>query len=297
MKRVKNASYEMRKRKYGYVFIGPWLIGFILLFAASFIFTIIYSFNDVDIDVGRLVLNGVGFSNYKRMFLEDTTFLPFFLGSLKRLIQVPFIIMLSFFIAILLNQEFFGRTLARGIFFLPVIMMNGPVKWILDSDPFFQVVTGGDRAANLAEFTSAQEILAIMGLDNVMTTFIVNMTSQLFALIWMSGIQILIFISGLQSIPNTYYEVAKVEGATPWEEFWKITFPTVSPMLIVNVFYTMIDVLLGFSSPMLEKIKQTVYAIEYGYAAALAIVCFIVWALIILLVFKLMSRYVDYVVD
>lgn len=297
MKQTKKASYEMKKRKYGYVFIAPWLLGFILLFAIPFITSITYSFNNVEIAVGDLILNNVGFANYKRLFTEDTSFLPTFYASLKNLIQIPFIIMLSFFIAILLNQKFFGRTLARGIFFLPVIMMSGPVRWILGSDPFFAAVTGCEKATSLAEFTSAQELLSIMGLDNVMTAFIVNATAQLFTLVWMSGIQILIFISGLQSIPKTYYEVAKVEGATHWEEFWKITFPSVSPMLMVNVFYTMVDILLGFSSPMLIKLKDTIYSVEYGYAAAMALVCFVVWAAVILLVFKLMSRYVEYLAD
>ena len=229
--------------------------------------------------------------------MTDTGFLPSFVGSLKNLIKVPFIIMLSFFIAILLNQEFLGRTAARAIFFLPVIMMSGPVNWILTADPFFAAVTGGEKASTLAEFASAQDLLQILGLDNVMTTFIVNMTAQLFTLVWSSGIQILIFLSGLQSIPTTYYEVARVEGATPWEEFWKITFPTVSPMMMVNVFYTMIDILLGFSSPMLNKLKNAIYDLEYGYAAAMAFACFIVWAILILIVFKLISRYVKYLGD
>ena len=288
----KKVSYEIRKRKYGYVFIGPWLLGFILLFSVPFILSIIYSFNDIEISAGRLLLYPIGISNYKRMFLSDSEFIQGFINSLKNLIQVPFIIMVSFFIALLLNQEFFGRTMARAIFFLPVIMMSGPVKWILGADPFFNAVIGGERASSLAEFTSAQELLKIMGLDNVMSSFIVDMTVEMFTLVWVSGIQILIFISGLQSIPNQYYEVARVEGATPWEEFWKITFPTVSPMLMVNIFYTMLDLLLGIESPMLLKIQTTIRSVEYGYAAAISLVCCIAWALIILLVFKLISNYV-----
>ena len=117
MKKRRAVSYEMKKRNSGYLFISLWLVGFSLLFLVPFVTSIVYSFNDVQIDVGRLIMEPVGFANFRRMFLEDTDFLPSFWATITSLVKVPFIVMLSLFIALLLNQNFHGRTLARSVFF------------------------------------------------------------------------------------------------------------------------------------------------------------------------------------
>lgn len=264
MKKRRAVSYEMKKRNSGYLFISLWLVGFSLLFLVPFVTSIVYSFNDVQIDVGRLIMEPVGFANFRRMFLEDTDFLPSFWATITSLVKVPFIVMLSLFIALLLNQNFHGRTLARSVFFLPVIIMSGPVMTILNTDTFFSAVLGSERASTLVEFASAQDLLKTAGLDNVVSSYIVNVTSQLFTLVWSSGIQILIFLSGLQAVPQQYYEVAAVEGATSWEKFWKITFPSVAPMMLVNIVYTMVDLLLGDSSSMYSRIQFAISQVDYS---------------------------------
>lgn len=297
MKKRRAVSYEMKKRNSGYLFISLWLVGFSLLFLVPFVTSIVYSFTDVQIDVGRLIMEPVGFANFRRMFLEDTDFLPSFWATITSLVKVPFIVMLSLFIALLLNQNFHGRTLARSVFFLPVIIMSGPVMTILNTDTFFSAVLGSERASTLVEFASAQDLLKTAGLDNVVSSYIVNVTSQLFTLVWSSGIQILIFLSGLQAVPQQYYEVAAVEGATSWEKFWKITFPSVAPMMLVNIVYTMVDLLLGDSSSMYSRIQFAISQVDYSYAASMALVCFAVWAALILAVYWIINRYVHYTID
>ncbi len=290
----RRVTYEAKRARSGYMFISLWLTGFVLLFAVPFINAIIYSFNHIEIDVGRLIYNPVGFGNYISLFKGDTSFLPTLWSTITSMIKVPFIIMLSLFIALLLNQEFKGKTIARAIFFLPVIIMSGPVMKVLNTDTFFAAVLGSENASTLIEFASAQDLLKTLGLDNIVSSYIVNMTSQLFTLVWSSGIQILIFISGLQAIPRSHYEVAEVEGATAWEKFWKITFPSVAPMMLVNVVYTMVDLLLGDKSNMYALIQSHIAAVEYSYAAAMSLVCFIVWAVMILLVYTIINRRVHY---
>lgn len=297
MKKRRSVSYETKKKNSGYIFISLWLTGFTLLFLIPFITSVVYSFNNVEIDVGRLILKPVGFDNYREIFMGDAGFLPSFWATLTSMVKVPFIVMLSLFIALLLNQNFHGKTLARAVFFLPVIIMSGPVMTILNTDTFFAAVLGSERASTLVEFASAQELLKTAGLDNVVSSYIVNMTSQLFTLVWSSGIQILIFISGLQAVPRSHYEVAAVEGATSWEKFWKITFPSVAPMMLVNIIYTMVDLLLGDSSPIYSKIQSTIAQVDYAYASAMSLVCFAVWAALVLAVYGLINRYVHYTVE
>ncbi len=287
-------SYEAKRARSGYIFISLWLVGFVLLFAVPFINAIIYSFNYIEIDVGKLIYNPIGFDNYVSLFRNDTAFLPTLWSTVTSMIKVPFIIMLSLFIALLLNQDFKGKTMARAIFFLPVIIMSGPVMKVLGTDTFFNAVLGNENASTLIEFASAQDLLKTFGLDNIISSYIVDITSQLFTLVWSSGIQILIFISGLQAIPRSHYEVAEVEGATAWEKFWKITFPSVAPMMLVNVIYTMVDLLLGDKSAMYSLIQSHIAAVEYSYASATSLVCFVVWSIMILLVYTVINRRVHY---
>lgn len=287
-------SYEAKRARSGYIFISLWLVGFVLLFLLPFINSIIYSFNYIEIDVGRLVYTPIGFNNYRNLFTGDASFLQTLWSTITSMIRVPFIIMLSLFIAILLNQDFHGKTAARAIFFLPVIIMSGPVMSILNTDTFFSAVLGSENASTLVEFASAQDLLKTFGLDNIVSSYIVDITSQLFTLVWSSGIQILIFISGLQAIPRSHYEVAEVEGATAWERFWKITFPSVAPMMLVNVVYTMVDLLLGDRSAMYSLIQSYISSVEYSYAAAISVVCFVIWGVMILLVYKIINHHVHY---
>lgn len=290
-------SYEAKRARSGYIFISLWLVGFVLLFLVPFINSVIYSFNHIEIDVGRLIYNPAGFDNYKTLFTGDTSFLRTLWATVTSMVKVPFIIMLSLFIAILLNQNFRGKTAARAIFFLPVIIMSGPVMKVLSTDTFFSAVLGSEDASTLVEFASAQDLLKTFGLDNIVSSYIVDITSQLFTLVWSSGIQILIFISGLQAIPRSHYEVAEVEGATAWEKFWKITFPSVAPMMLVNVTYTMVDLLLGDRSAMYSLIQTHISSVEYSYAAAMALICFVVWALMILIVYKIINSRVHYTLE
>ena len=290
--RRKPLSYEKKKRWYGFGFISFWLVGFIVLFLFPFFESIRYSFNDLTIEPGNLVYEFSGWKYYKQMFQQDADFLPTLTGTLSSaLVQTPVTILFSLFVAVLLNQKFKGRGLARAIFFLPVIVMSGPVIGVMNSDVFFSTLTNGDRASAMLTITSTQEILQSLGINTLIADYIVNITNDLFNLSWRCGIQIFIYLAGLQSIPETHYEVAQIEGATGWEIFWKVTMPAISPMILVNVVYTLYDSLLADGN-MAAKIQWHISVMEFSYASALSLICFIIWAIVILVVYKIVSSWI-----
>lgn len=295
---MKRISYERIKSRYGYVFISLWLIGMVVFFLIPFIQSVIYSFSSMEIQPGNVVLTFVGWENYRRAFGGDASFMPAFTSSLSQVIaQTPLINIFALFIAIILNQKFHGRLLARSIFFLPVIVSSGVVMNIINGDANLTVMMTGQRASYMFESMSIQEILYDMGMNSVLTNYIVTTVNQIFNLSWQSGIQILIYLAGLQSISPSMYEVAKIDGATAWETFWKVTFPLIAPMILVNVVYTMIDVFINYSNPVFKLIQDTASRTDFAYASAMSIINFLVIFLLIGVVGGLISRRVYYAAD
>lgn len=292
----KPLSYERKKTRFGYVFISIWLIGFVFLFLIPFLSAIVYSFSDMSIAPGDVKLTPVGFANYRRMFLEDSEFLPAFTSTISSVVvQLPLICVFSLFIAMILNQNFRGRFLARAVFFLPVIITSGVVMNIINGDEFVSGIMSGQRASMMFEANSMQEMLTALGLDSVVVNYIVSAVNQIFYLTWSSGIQILIFLAGLQSISPTLYEVCRVEGANAWVTFWKVTLPLISPMLIVNIMYTIIDNYISYSNPMFQYIQKVSGRVDFAYASAMSLVNFLVIFLMIGIVYLILNRRVYYV--
>lgn len=298
MSKRKKLSYERKKARYGYVFISIWLVGFILFFVFPFIQSSIYSFSRMQIRPGNIEMEFIGWENYSRAFLEDSRFLPAFTSTITSVLaKTPLIIVFSMFIASLLNQKFKGRFLIRSVFFLPVIISSGVVINIISGDAFLNLLMTGERSSLMFEANSMQSILYAMGLDTVIVNFIINTVNEIFNLSWRSGIQILIFLAGLQSISSSYYEVALVEGATGWEIFWKVTFPMIAPMILVNIIYTLIDNFIDVSNPMFALIQTITGRIDFAYAAALSMVNFIVIFVLIGIIYGLINRRIYYAVD
>lgn len=297
MKR-KPMSYQRKKGYYGYIFISLWLIGFFLFFFPSFLSSIKYSFSDVKVQPGDIITTFIGLENYEKAFKVDTEFTQKFLSSLGMIaFKTPIIVFLSLFIAMLLNQEFKGRTLARSIFFLPVIITSGVVISLIEQDTFLSILMSGERSANISFLPSAERLIQNLNINSIITEYIASVISDLFRITWYSGIQILLFISALQSVPVIYYEVAQIEGATLWESFWKVTMPSIKPMILVNVIYTIIDNFISYSNPMFQKIQVSMSKIDFGYAAAMTMINFVVLLLVILIVYYLINRKTDYIVN
>ena len=247
-------SYERRKALYGYGFISVWLLGTLLWFLVPLFESLCYCFMDnaqLKPDVGgmcKVWLWNAGqsmFENFKYVFAGDPEYKQDLLIVLKdTAITTPMILIFSLFIAVILNQKFKGRGFARAIFFLPVIIATGPVYNIISGNI---TSTGADSSAQFSTLFETDivgellEFLGVMKINSHLSDMINSVVTNIFGLIWSSGIQILIFLAALQNIPVSAKEAASMEGATAWEYFWKITLPYVSPMILANFIYTVID--------------------------------------------------------
>ncbi|MGB4175231.1 MAG: sugar ABC transporter permease [Bacillota bacterium] len=290
-------SLAQQKALTGYLFSAPFIIGFILFFLAPFVQAIVFSLNNLKIITGGYELEYIGLENFRYALFVDPDFVRVFAETVvKMLVEVPSIIFFSFFSALLLNQQFKGRLLARTIFFLPVVMTSGVIL----------TLESGDYMSNLLEQTNTSAANALTGplltaflmqlkLPREMLSYVVTVVEHIPDVIRASGIQILIFLAGLQSIPGTLYEASKVEGATPWQTFWMITMPMMSPMVFANVIYSIIDSFLSSSNQLVRYIRDTAFAgAGFGIGTAMGVMYFAAVTIILLIVARIMSGWVFY---
>lgn len=279
----------------GFSFTIPWVIGFIFLFLIPLIKTVLYSFSSINIGKSGFELSFVGVRNYRATFSEDPNNLRMVLTSIGNVVvTVIVVVVFSLFLAILLNQDFRGRSLARVIFALPIIIASGVVIVLLKENVLQQNMGSSDTAATLFQGNGLLDFLKLMGLpDNIVGMF-ENILNNIFDMVWRSGMQIILFLSALQSIPSSSYEAAKIEGATAWESFWFVAFPMISPFLLVNIVYTIIDTFTDSTNTVMSKIFSLVSGVEYEKAAAFSIVYFILVLLVVGLVYIIMNKRISY---
>lgn len=306
-------SYETKKKLYGYGFISIWLIGIIWLFIFPLITSLQYSLSEtaivdkktaltVGMTTAGIYLKPIGFQNYIDAFQKDRNFVPVLSESLLDILPKTIIILIfSMFIAVILNQKFRGRTLARAIFFLPVLIATGPVISVINGDLVAQQgVASAAQFSSLFKTDLVSELLTFLGISNISQTFaneMSDMASSVFNLIWNSGIQILIFLAALQNIPTSAKEAASMEGATAWEFFWKITFPYISPMILANLIYTVIDAFVDPDNKVMEIVLQQPENFRHGYGAALAWIYFAIIIAALAIVAGIVNKFVYYEVD
>lgn len=301
----KRMPLEKRRNLFGLVFIAPWIVGFLAFFAWNLLQTVVYSFNKLTMsDGGGYTLSWVGSQNYVYALRQSADFvrrLTESTGSI--LIDVPLITFFSLFIAILLNRKFKGRALVRAIFFLPVIMAAPAITQALASN--LQNLMGGltSTAAAAASGDSQQtaglnvtalaRTLTQFGLPDQIIDYLVGAVGRLYDIIRCSGVQIIIFLAALQAVPGALYEVAQIEGATPYESFWKITFPMVSPLILTNVVYTIVD--LYSQSDIVDVEMTTAFtSLNFGLSAAMSVVSSAVVCAVLGIVGSLIARRVYY---
>jgi ABC-type sugar transport system permease subunit len=264
IRKFKKLKYKTRTRIYGFTFVLPWVIGFLLFFLIPLSNTIYWGFSNVVIpDEGGREAIYTGFENFRLLFSEmlttdDRPMMRMFIEDDQRvLISTPMIVVFSLFAGILLNMKFKGRGIARVIFFLPIVL---GLDVVLD---MLQITTGGDITQVAAETQSSQmflsrEIRMMLITSSGLPPFLINIVtatiSQVFQILALSGVQILIFLAGLQSLDKTLYEVAEIEGANKYESFWKITLPMLSPIVLFVTIYTIVDLFL--QSPIATEIMS-----------------------------------------
>lgn len=248
MKRKRPGGIEALKRRYGYFFVAPWIFGIVMFVLIPLITCFGYSLSDVVMRPEGLQSTFVGLKHYRYLFVEDPYYTDQVVGSLTSLFtSVPIVVALSMILALILNQKFRGRLLARAVFFLPVIIASGAVMGILAGFDMQQDMmassgaAGTEQAAEYMQVIDFSELLAGLDLPAQLNRLIQGYLNSTFNLIWSCGVQILLFVAGLQTIPAALYEAGRVEGISAWEEFWYITVPMMGRVLMLVIFYTMVE--------------------------------------------------------
>lgn len=287
-RKKKPISVERLTKRSGWLFCLPWLIGLIFFFFIPFIQSVAYSFSQVTLS-DMLELKFLGLENYRYILFEDANFVRDVTEQAAGLaVNIPIIMFFSVFVALLLNGKFRGRLLARSLFFLPVIIAAGVVTAIIQNDVFTKNVMRADTA--IFQSTAMLEILYRLNLSPKIINTYITVTSQVFDLSWKTGVPILLFLSALQGIPQTYYEVASIEGANRWDSFWKVIFPSLTPAFMLATIYTIVESFTDMSNNVMKSIVTRFSDMKYGYASASAILYFLVVIVILLLVIALFFR-------
>ena len=297
MKQMKKQLTLANKRSVaGIAFVSPFLIGAILIFIPSIIQSFLFSINELQIDPSGYELKFQGISYNKEALLEHAKFSKSLITSVvNMLINIPLVIVFSFFISNILNTKFKGRTAVRAILFLPVIVSSGVLLSLSSVSVVSGVLTTGSNTSESVNAVDLSNLLVTIGLPTGIISYLSQAISRLYEVINSSGVQILIFLAALQTISPAIYEAATIDGCTAWEKFWKITFPMLSPYILTNTIYSLIDLLSSEKSEVLGIVISTAQQnINYSLSAAMAFVFFAAVVVILAVFALLISRLVFY---
>ena len=266
-RKKKPASLDAKKARAGWFFVLPFVVGFVILYIPMLYKSVMFSFSQIKVlENGGYDLISIGFDNYTEALFSDANFVRTLTESLKQLVlDVPAIVIFSLFMAIMLNQKMIGRAVFRAIFFIPVILTTGLIDQIDQGNMAMDYMnngggidTGAGSEEGLINSMDVTSLLGNMAVGSELVEYVVNLVNDIFNIVNRSGVQMLIFLSGLQSISPAIYESCKMDGASGWETFWKVTFPMISPMILVNAIYTVIDSFTSESNAVMKYIN-TVY--------------------------------------
>lgn len=300
MKTKKKMSLIQKRGITGLIFISPWLIGFLWFYLKGFIQAVRFSLSSMEmLETGGYSLSFSGLENFRFALFQDPEYNQVLVSSIgNMLIDVPLIIFFSLFIAIILNGKFKGRTIFRAILFLPIIMNSGAISASIALAQ--QAVSGGVAAVSAEAAVSSGvnieyllSMLTDLGFPATLADYLITAVGRIFDIVQASGVQIIIFIAALQSVPGALYEVSQIEGATAYETFWKVTFPMVSPLIVTNVVYTIVDAFI--KSEVVEKAYEMAFTnYNWGVSVAMSLMSSLVVCLVLVVVVKLISTKVFY---
>lgn len=296
-KKRKHGGLQRRQQRNGWLFVLPWIVGFVIFFLKPLVQSLWFSFNDVTMGNSGMETAFVGLGNYKYLLIQDSSFLTnLWTVTLSMLQQVAICTVLSLFIAVVLVQKFRGRTLYRAIFFLPIIMTSGVVYSMVGS----VVGSAGLSGSGNAYMYSSVSLTTLMlqgGIGKSVVDFLTRAIDSIFAMTTNCGVPILLYISGLQKIPESAYEAARIEGAGSWDIFWKITIPKIMPIIFLNIAYIIVDASTAYGSSsggnvMMAAIQTMGFGktMKFGMSSAMAWMYFLVVALFLVLAYLLIGK-------
>ena len=304
-KKRKVASLDRKKARAGWVFVLPFVIGFVLVYLPIIWNSIYMSFHSLHIVTGGgFTLEFVGLENYSKALFEDPGFVQTLVTGLGELaFDIPAILIFSLFMAVLLNQKMAGRGVFRAIFFIPVILSTGIMEAI-EGQNILGTMMEGTESIDGSQTSAANQIVSVMDIERLfssmkmgkeLVTVVVSIVNQIYDIVNRSGVQMLIFLAGLQSISPAIYEACRIDGCTAWETFWKITFPMISPMILVNGVYTIIDSFTTNSNSVMAYINS-VYQGSEGQvlSSAMAWMYFLIVMVILAAAVGIFSAFVFY---
>jgi ABC-type sugar transport system permease subunit len=306
-KKKKASSLDARKSRAGWLFVLPFIIGFVIIYAPIVYDSILYSFTKINIVTGGgFRLTWVGLENYQEALFVDATFVQTLTAGIQQLIfDIPAIVIFSLFMAVMLNEKMVGRAAFRAIFFIPVILSTGLIDKIDQQNQMLQYMEntssmdmgdgGAETSAQIISAMDVQRLFRNMVIGEELLNYVVGLVNDIYDIVNRSGVQMLIFLSALQSISPAIYESCQIDGATTWETFWKITLPMISPMILVNTVYTVIDSFTSADNQVMTYIDQ-VYDQPSGnvLSSAMSWMYFIIVMLIIAAVAGVLSAYTFY---
>lgn len=277
--RRKVLSASLQRKIWGSIFISNWVLGFFLFMAFPLAYSFYMSFNQLEILATGLEVKYRGLDHYRTILFENSRYLYDGLFPFLRqaLIMIPVIVIFALLVAIMLNQQFPGRTIFRAIFFLPVIITTGQII-----REFMQQGEGG------IEFLERYNIAFFVRelFPGSWATPIITVLESFVLVLWYSGVQILIFLAGRQTISPSIYEAARIDGASPWETFWKITLPEMIPFILLNTIYTVVDLFTFPTNPIISLVNTD----NYGRSAAIAWIYFAIILAFLGIIYLIFSR-------
>ena len=305
-KKRKIASLDKRKARVGWIFVLPFLIGFVFVYFPIIRDSFWLAFNKMTIVTGGgYQLEFVGLENFQYALFTDASFVQTLVEGLGQLaFEVPAILLFSLFMAVLLNQKMMGRAAFRAIFFLPVVLATGIMETIESQNILGTYMgessgiddgSGSSAAEGIVSAMDIEVLFSNMKVGSELVKVVVDIVNDIYSIVNRSGVQMLIFLSGLQSISPAIYEACKIDGATGWETFWKITFPMISPMILVNAVYTIIDSFTTESNTVMSYISSAAGKTDGEViSTAMAWIYFLIVVLILAAVAGIMSMFVFY---
>lgn len=278
------STLTQRRNNKGYLFVLPFIIGFFALFLYPLLQSVLYSFGQLSpSDNFKLVLEGI--DNYKVALRGDVSYYRLLIKAITDMLyQMPVILIFSFIIANLLKDKFPGRGAVRLILFLPVVLSSGVIVTLGRNDSMQEMMSGAlsSESTSLLSVDSLRAFLVNINISSKLASYITDAVTNILSIINHSGIQILIFLSALQSIPEALYEASSIDGASGWENFWKITFPMVIPQMIVCLVYTIIDLFVSTNNSVITYIYSVAFnKIQFGLSSAMSCIYTVIVAAVL----------------
>ena len=266
----KNRGIESLKRRYGLLFVTPWMIGLALFFVVPIFQSIIYMFSNVSLEIGGMGVEFNGLDNFEKILMKNPDYTNNLSASLLKICYTfPIVLIISMILGIMLSKEFKGRFVFRALYFLPVIIASGAVLKLLFTVQSRDINSLAQEDAVSANMIDVSTIVAYAGLPDKLGEYMSSALSGVMNIVWNCGVQIVLFIAGMQTIPDSLYEVSNVEGASKWEEFWFITIPMLSRVIVLVVVFTVVELMTAQDDVVMTQAYTFMQSQKYGEASAM----------------------------